>query len=131
MTVLEFNQRTKEVIMKHSQITFALLAATLCLFGCSKSSTVDTAPLEKSFASADATLKSSADKAIAAIKESNYQSALTEVQKLASNAKLTDDQKKAVNDVLAQIQKAVSEMADKAAGEAKKAVGDLQNSLKK
>ena len=117
--------------MKHVQTYLAMLTAALCLIGCSKSSSVDPAPLEKSFASADATLKSSADKAIAAIKESNYQGALAELQKLASNAKLTDDQKKAVNDVLAQLQKAVTDMVDKAAGEANKAVGDLQKSLKK
>ena len=117
--------------MKHSQITFALLATALFFFGCSKSSSVDPAPLEKSFASADATLKSSADKAVAAIKESNYQGALVEVQKLASNAKLTEQQKKAVEDVLAQLQQAITQMADKAAGEASKAVGDIQKSLKK
>jgi hypothetical protein len=117
--------------MKHVRTYLAILTAALFLIACKKSTTVDTAPLERSFASADASLKSTADRAIAAIKESNYQGALAEVQKLASNAKLTDEQKKAVNDVIAQIQKAITEMADKAAGEANKAIGDLQKSLKK
>jgi hypothetical protein len=107
-------------------------AAALVLTGCSRSGgSVDTSPIEKSFASADATLKSAADKAVAAIKGADYSSATAELQKLASNVKLTDEQKKAVNDVVAQVQKAVANLGTKAAGDANKALGDAQKSLGK
>ncbi len=116
----------------HILILTSLVAALLVLPGCSKSGTsVDASPIEKSFASADATLKSAADKAVAAIKSADYSSATVELQKLASNVKLTDEQKKAINDVVAQIQKAVADTGTKAAGDASKALGDAQKSLGK
>jgi hypothetical protein len=111
-------------------ILTSLLLALICA-GCSKSGKVDPAPIEKSFASSDASLKATADKAVAAIQSADYSSALAELQKLAANAKLTDEQKKAVNDVLAQVQKAVADMGNKAAGEAGKAVDDVKKSLGK
>jgi hypothetical protein len=115
-----------------SLITVLLAAILLTLSACSKSGTsVDTSSLEKSFASAEATVKSAADKAVAAIKGADYSSATAELQKLASNVKLTDEQKKAVTDVLAQLQKAVMEAGNKAAGDASKAVGDAQKALGK
>lgn len=113
-------------------IAMTLIAGALILAGCSKSgSSVDTSPIEKSFASADATLKSAADKAVAAIKGADYSSATVELQKLASNVKLTDQQKKAINDVLADVQKAIANAGAKAAGDANKALGDAQKSLGK
>ena len=108
------------------------IAGALVLTGCSKSGgSVDTSSIEKSFASADATLKSAADKAVAAIKGADYSSATAELQKLVGNVKLTDEQKKAVTDVLAQVQKAVANLGTKAAGDANKALGDAQKSLGK
>jgi hypothetical protein len=123
----------------HTWILSALAAATLVLSGCSKSddhaghahANVDPAPIEKSFASAEPALKATADKAVAAIKGADYSAATSELQKLAANVKLTDDQKKAISDVLAQVQKAVTEAGTKAAGEAGKAVEGIQNSLGK
>jgi uncharacterized protein YpuA (DUF1002 family) len=116
----------------HTWIATTLIAWALILAGCSKSgSSVDTSPVEKSFASADAILKSAADKAVTAIKAADYSSATAELQKLVTNVKLTDDQKKAVNDVLAEIQKAVANAGTKAAGDASKALGDAQKSLGK
>ena len=113
-----------------------VLAGFVVLAGCSKSdsgtaTTVNPAPVEKSFASADPTLKSAADKAVSAIKSADYGSAVAELQKLSANAKLTDDQKKSINDVLAQVQKAIANAGSKAAGEANKALGDVQKSLGK
>ena len=116
----------------HTWILSALMAAAVVLAGCSKSGgSVDAAPIEKSFSSADPTLKVAADKAVAAIKNADYSAATVELQKLAANVKLTEDQKKAINDVLAQIQKTVAEAGTKAAGEANKALGDAQKSLGK
>ncbi len=105
------------------------MVAALFLVGCGGSKKVDTAALEKSFAPAEAALKSGADKAVTAIKNADYKGALDELQKLAANAKLTDEQKKAISDVMAQVQQAISEAATKAAGEANKKLGDMQKKL--
>ena len=116
----------------HHWILTALTATGLVLSGCSKSgSQIDASPIEKSFASADTTLKSAADKAVSAIKSADYSAATAELQKLAGNAKVTEEQKKAITDVLAQIQKAVAEAGTKAVGGADKALGDAQKSLGK
>ena len=116
----------------HTWILSTLAACSLIAAGCGKSGgSVDAAPIEKSFASAEAPLKAAADKAVAAIKGADYSAAVSELQKLAANVKLTDDQKKAINDVLAQVQKAVAEMGNKAAGEAGKALGDAQKAIGK
>jgi hypothetical protein len=111
-----------------------LTAVTLLLAGCGKTdqaAPVDTAPIAKSFASADPTLKATANKAVALVKEGNYQGALQELQKLGANAKLTDDQKKAITDVLANVQKAIVSTVDKAAKEAGKALDNVQKALGK
>lgn len=119
--------------MKTFQWTVLVMAAlTLAFVGCSKNkANVDTAPVEKSFASAEPTTKTSADKAVSAVKAGDYAGALTELKTLASNAKLTPEQQQAIKDVMAQVQKAITDMAGKAQGEATKAVGDLQKSLPK
>jgi uncharacterized protein YqgV (UPF0045/DUF77 family) len=118
---------------RHTCLLASILSAALLLVGCSKSGTaqVDPSPIQKSFASAETTLKAAADKAVAAIKKADYSAATAELQKLASNVKLTDEQKKSVTDVLAQIQKAIADLGSKAAGEANKALGDVQKSLGK
>ena len=84
---------------------------------------MSTAGIEKSFASAEATLKDAAAKATDAMKKGDYSGALKELQALAANVKLTDDQKKAINDVIEQVKKAVSDAGSKALGEAQKALG--------
>jgi len=112
-------------------ILVTVIAATLAVVGCSKKSSVDTAPLEQSFKSAEGATKTSADSAVASIKNADYSSAMAELQKLAKDAKLTPDQKQAVTDVLAQIQKAIADTTNKAAGDANKAATDLQKSLPK
>lgn len=115
----------------HHRILLAITLTTLALTGCNKSGgSVDASPIEKSFAAADSTLKAAAEKAVSAIKNADYSTATAELQKLAAN-KLTDDQKKAISDVLAQVQKALTEAGSKAAGEAGKALGDAQKSLGK
>ena len=112
-----------------------IAAASLLLGGCSKSGggggSVDASPIEKSFASAEATVKSAADKAVAAVKNADYSGATAELQKLASNVKLTDEQKRAVSDVLAKVQKALADAGSKATEDAKKALGDAQKALGK
>ena len=110
----------------------AVMAATLALAGCSsKSSSVDTSKMETSFKSAEPATQSQADKAVATVKSADYAGALTQLQSLASNAKLTPEQKQSLQDVMTQVQQAITDAASKAAGEAGKAATDLQKALKK
>lgn len=108
------------------------IAMAFAVVGCNKqSSSVDTGPIEKSFSSADAATKSSADSVVTEIKNANYSGAVADLQKLAANAKLTPEQQQAIKDVMAQVQKALADTASKAADGANKAASDLQNSLPK
>lgn len=112
-----------------------LVTAMVFLAACSKSEApagnVDTAPMQKSFASADPTVKGSADRAVALIKQGNYQGALQELQALAGNAKLTDDQKKAINDTMTNVKNAVIGTFQKGTNQAGKILGDVQKSMGK
>jgi len=112
-------------------ILIAMAATPLLLSGCGKKSSVDTAPIEKSFATADPATKSSADSAVSAIKSSDYSGALASLQKLGAQAKLTPDQQQAVKDVIAQVQQALTDSAAKAGKDAQKAASDMQKSLTK
>ncbi len=113
-------------------IVLVMAVLTLAVAGCNKNkANVDTAPVEKSFSSADPAVKSSADKAVSAIKSGDYAGALTELKTLAANAKLTPEQQQAIKDVMAQVQNALTGMATKVEGDVGKAAGDLQKSLPK
>lgn len=118
--------------MKHiGWVVTAIAAVSLVFTGCSKKSNVDTAPLEKSFASAEPATKSSADQAVSSIKAGDYSGAMVQLQKLSAQAKLTPEQQQAVRDVLEQVKKQLSESAADAAKGMEKAAGDLQKSLPK
>lgn len=107
----------------------ALLVLAVALSACGSKSSVDTSKLEKSFQSAEPAQRSNADKAVSAIKAGNYAEAMTDLQKLAAQAKLTPEQQQAIKDVMAQVQKQMSAMATKAAGDAQKAAEDMKKSL--
>ena len=117
-----------------SILTLVTLLALAAFFvtGCGKSGvSVDTAGFEKSFSSAEAAVKDTANKVVEAVKKSDYSGAVSELKQLASNVKITDEQKKAVTDLLAQVQKALADMGNKAADGANKAIGDAQKALGK
>ncbi|HWH71196.1 MAG TPA: hypothetical protein VNT26_17550 [Candidatus Sulfotelmatobacter sp.] len=119
----------------------ALITASLVVVGCSKkeSSTtlpgpqasVNTAPLEDSFKSAEPATQTSANKVVTAIKSGDYASALAELKTLASNAKLNPEQQQAVKDITVQVQQAVTQTATKAKEDVTKAVDDMKTSLPK
>ena len=107
------------------------MALTLAMSGCSKQGGVDTASFEKSFKAAEATVQTSADKVMTAIKSADYSSALAELKTLASNATLTPEQQQAIKDVTAQVEKLIADAANKAAGEAGNALKDMPKALPK
>jgi hypothetical protein len=115
----------------YEMVLMAAVAGTLMLTGCSKKSSVDTAPLQKSFQSADPAAQSAVDKVVSSVKSEDYAGALTQLQQLAKNATLTPEQKQAITDMVAQVQKVIADVAGKAAGEAGKAAGDLQKAMPK
>jgi len=112
-------------------VVIAMAALAMVVGGCGKKSSVDTAALESSFKSADAATQSTADKVVTAVKSADYSGALSQLQTLAKNAKLTPDQQQAIKDVMAQVQKAISDTATKAAGEASKSLDNAAKSLQK
>ena len=114
-----------------SYILTAVVAACLTMVSCSKSGSVDPAPIESNFKTADAATKSSADRVVSAIKSSDYSGALSELKTLAGKAKLTPEQQQAVKDVMAQVQKALTDAAGQAASGASKTADDLKKTLPK
>jgi hypothetical protein len=113
-------------------ISIVIVLANLAFAGCAKkSSSVDTAPLQNSFKSAEPATQTSVDKVVAAVKSEDYRGALAELKTLASQAKLTPEQTQAIKDVMAQAQKALTDMASKAAEGAGKALDDVKKNLSK
>src|SRR5258708_27691973 len=116
---------------KYKWILTGIMAATLVIAGCSKKASVDTSAMEKSFKSAEAPAQSACDKAVAAIKAEDYNGALTNLQTPAKAAKLTPEHQQAVKDVIAQVEKAITDTAAKGTADASKAATDLPKSLPK
>jgi hypothetical protein len=120
--------------MKSRLLVLTLLPILfLGLPGCGKSGSavVDASPVEKSFASADDTVKAAANRAVDAVKSADYNTAMAELLKLAADPKLTDPQKRAIAKVLDQIKMAVADTGKEAGADASKALGDAQKTLGK
>jgi outer membrane protein assembly factor BamD (BamD/ComL family) len=105
-----------------------VLITSAALIGCGGS---PASRVESSFASAEPSLKDSAQKAVEAVKAGNYAGAAAQLQALAGNAKLTPAQQQAIKDLIADVQKQLQAKAAEAAESAKKAMGDLQKSFGK
>jgi predicted Zn-dependent protease len=110
--------------MRHI-VSVLALAAPLLLTACDQGSgqktnldpgktSVDTAPLERSFQTAEPTAKDRVNNAIALVKAGNYQAALTELQGLLTNLKLTPEQQQSIQDTIARIKDKVSTGANDA-----------------
>jgi len=77
----------------------AIMAATLAMGGCGskdQKSSVNTLAVEQAFAAAEPALRSSADKAVAAIKAADYSGALAVLEGLLKNAKLIPEQQREI-----------------------------------
>jgi hypothetical protein len=123
----------KMALMKTNTFLLTLFAVIAIAFtGCGKAGVkIDTAGIEKSFSSAETTLKDASSKATDAVKKGDYAGALKELQSLAGNVKLTDDQKSAINNLIEQVKKALADAGAKAAEGANRAVGDAQKAIGK
>jgi PBP1b-binding outer membrane lipoprotein LpoB len=133
-------------------ILTVIAAAAFVVTGCNKqeggtpsaggttapAASVDTSKLTAAFQSAEPAAKAAVDTATTAIKNADYSGAVTQLQALAGKYKLTDEQQAAVKDVVASAQKAIADLAGKAAAsagqaatDASKAAGDAAKALTK
>lgn len=108
--------------MKQPLRFVAAILMLAAVVGCGKKNSVDTRQLESSFKSAEPATHSESDKAIATVKAGNYSEALADLQRLAGKAKLTAEQQAAIKDVIAQVQKAMADSANKAGQDLKKSL---------
>jgi hypothetical protein len=104
--------------MKTTRYLFiVLMAGTLALVGCGKSTketaaprqpgVVDLGPLQTAFPDAAGDTKASLDKLRFAARYGQLEAELVELDKLIAVPNLTDPQKKAVNDVIEQVKVAI------------------------
>ena len=113
--------------MKLNHLVLTLVSAvTIVVAGCDKngSVSVDTSKVTAAFQTAQADAKTAADSVATAIKGGDYSGAVTQLKALGSKYKLTAEQQQAVNDLMAQVEKVISDNAAKAASGATKATGD-------
>ena len=106
-----------------------VLLGAMTVTGCAKRNAVNTSKLEKSFQSADPKNKGYCDEAVTAVKNGDYAGTLAALHKLAGRAKLTSEQQLAIKDTTAQVQKVMTDMANKASRDAQKSANDLKKSL--
>ena len=110
------------------RLLVVVLAGALVVAGCARKNRVNTSKLEKSFQSADPKNKEYSDQVVTAAKNGDYTSALAALQKLAGKARLTSEQQLAIGDTIAQVQKAMADIASKASGDVPKPANDLKKS---
>jgi hypothetical protein len=105
--------------MKTTKYLFiVLMAGTLALVGCGKSSSkettstrqpgvVDLSPLQTAFPDATGDTKASLDKLRFSARYGQLEAELVELDKILATPNLTEPQKKAVNDVIEQVKAAI------------------------
>jgi hypothetical protein len=94
--------------MKTAKACLFALGASLALTACSSRSSVDTATLELTFQAAEPALQSSAQKAISAIKSTDYADALTELKHLTKNRTLTPEQRGSIKSVMLRLERSIT-----------------------
>ena len=94
------------------RILLAILISA-AFIGCGRKGNVDTRELESNFKSAEPAAQTEAKNAVAAVKAGNYSEALADLQRLARKAKLTAEQQAAVKNTIVQVQKAMTDSANK------------------
>ncbi len=123
------SETTKEHGMKTSRwIHSAITALTLAMSACNRNS-VDTALFEKTFKSAEATVQTSAEKVLAAIKAGDHPGALAELKVLAKNVKLSTEQQQVIKDMITQVEKLIADAATRASEAVGKAVPEVPKTL--
>jgi hypothetical protein len=91
-------------------IACALFFAGLSLAGCSRQSAgLDGAAFEKSFGSAEPSLKSAADQVVSALKSSDYENALLKLNQVMQNGKLSPEQLQKSNDLRSRLWKLLAD----------------------
>jgi hypothetical protein len=90
---------------------------------------LDTSSVEKAFASAEASVKSTADKAIAAVKRADYSAALSEAQRLINDVKLTPQQKESLAKLVEQVKSSAADTATKLGTAAQQTADELKKAL--
>jgi hypothetical protein len=120
--------QTKRGLMRRRLwLLAAVLFGAMAVTGCAKKNAVNTSKLEKSFQSADPKNKEYCDQAVTAAKSNDYTGTLAGLHKLAGRAKLTSEQQLAIKDTIVQVEKAMTDMANKANDDAqKKAANDMK-----
>jgi uncharacterized membrane-anchored protein len=108
--------RFRHMKMTH-YLFIVLMAGTLALAGCGKSSketpaprqpgVVDLGPLQQAFPDATPDVKGSLDKLRFSARYGQLEAELVELDKLIAIPNLTEPQKKAVNDVIEQVKAAI------------------------
>jgi hypothetical protein len=92
---------------------------------------IDLSGFKNSFASAETSLKSSAEKAMSAVQSGDFKGALSELQSLAKNASLSAEQKSSLEGLITKVKDAITAAAGKAMEGAGKALGDAQKAITK
>ena len=117
--------------MKSLSFSLVLFVAWgFLLAGCSHRG-VDTAKLEKSFATGTVAQKGLVKNITATTRAKNYSGAILEMQKLAASGKLTPAQQLAQEDVRGQIYSQIVEASKQASRNAEKSMKDIKKSLPK
>jgi DNA anti-recombination protein RmuC len=118
--------------MKHIILVLTtLVALALWTAGCTQQEKthIDTANLERSFASSDPAAKQQVERIVASLKSEDFASAGASLQSLAANLQLNDDQRQAINETLEQLQREIAKTAEKIRDSASTAVEELQKAL--
>ena len=108
-----------------TRILWTAIALAGIVIGCGVSGSVDTGPIEKSFANAAAGPKADVSQAITAIKSNDFAKAITALQKVIKSGGLSEEQKEGVSSAITGMQIVVSRNQNKYSVDVYNALSDL------